>query len=121
MKGNEARVVFFLQPVDQFRDGEVAKVEKSFWSYFGFRSLLLLGLLLGLGFLAYVAYVLAQIEGPEPAVSTTTAPTTTTVTTTSTTTTANDNTTTVSPPSPTVPPTPLPGHEKQTKQADMLR
>ena len=118
MKGNEARVVFFLQPVDQFRDGEVAKVEKSFWSYFGFRSLLLLGLLLGLGFLAYV---LAQIEGPEPAVSTTTAPTTTTVTTTSTTTTAHDNTTTVSPPSPTVPPTPLPGHEKQTKQADMLR
>ena len=110
MKGNEARVVFFLQPVDQFRDGEVAKVEKSFWSYFGFRSLLLLGLLLGLGFLAYVAYVLAQIEGPEP-VTTTTAPTTTTVTTTSTTTTAHDNTTTVSPPSPTVPPPPLPGHE----------
>ena len=119
MKGNEARVVFFLQPVDQFRDGEVAKVKKSFWSYFGFRSLLLLGLLLGLGFLAYVAYVLAQIEGPKPAVSTTTAPTTTTVTTTSTTTTAHDNTTTVSP-SPTVSPTPLPGHEKQTKQADML-
>ena len=116
MKGNEARVVFFLQPVDQFRDGEVAKAEKSFWSYFGFRSLLLLGLLLGLGFLAYV---LAQIEGPEPPVSTTTAPTTTTVTTTSTTTTAHDNTTTVSP-SPTVSPTPLPGHEKQTKQADML-
>ena len=120
MKGNEARVVFFLQPVDQFRDGEVAKVEKSFWSYFGFRSLLLLGLILALGFLAYVAYVLAQIEGQEPAVSTTTAPTTTTMTTTSTTTTATDNTTTVSPPSQTVPPTPLPGHEKQTKQADML-
>ena len=117
MKGNEARVVFFLQPVDQFRDGEVAKVEKSFWSYFGFRSLLLLGLLLGLGFLTYV---LAQIEGQEPAVSTTTAPTTTTVTTTSTTTTANDNiTTTTESPSPTVSPTSLPGHEKQTKQADM--
>ena len=117
MKGNEARVVFFLHPVDHFRNGEVAKVKKSFWSYFGFQALLLLGLLLGLGFLAYV---LAQIEGHEPEpVSTTTAPTTTPVTTTSTTTPDNDNTTTVSPPSPTKSPTPLPGHEKQTKQADM--
>ena len=75
MKGNEARVVFFLQPVNQFKDGEVTKVEKSFWSHFGFRSLLLLlGLLLGLGVLAYV---LVQIEGPVPVVSTTNAPNTT--------------------------------------------
>ena len=55
MKGNEVRVVFFLQPVNQFKDGEVTKVEKSFWSHFGFRSLLLLlGLLLGLGVLVFV-------------------------------------------------------------------
>ena len=75
MKGNEVRVVFFLQPVNQFKDGEVTKVEKSFWSHFGFRSLLLLlGLLLGLGVLAYV---LVQIESPVPVVSTTNAPNTT--------------------------------------------
>ena len=81
MKGNEARVVFLLQPVDQFKDGEVAKVNR-FCSFFGFRSLLLLGLLLGLGLLAYVLF---QIEDQEPMVSTTTAPipTTTTMTLTS--------------------------------------
>ena len=27
MKGNEARVVFFLHPVDQFKDGKVLKME----------------------------------------------------------------------------------------------
>ena len=55
MKGNEARVVFFLHPVNQFKDGEVAEVKKSLWGFFGFRSLLLLlGLLLGLGVLVYV-------------------------------------------------------------------
>ena len=27
MKGNEARVVFFLHPVDQFKDGKVLKVD----------------------------------------------------------------------------------------------
>ena len=78
MKGNEARVVFFLQPVDKFKDGEVTKVEKSFCSHFGFRSLvLLLGLLLGLGVLAYV---LVQMEGPVPVASTTNAPATTATT-----------------------------------------
>ena len=83
MKGNEARVVFFLHPVNQFKDGEVAEVKKSLWSFFGFRSviLLLLGLLLGLGVLAYV--LMTQIGGPLPVVSTTTAsiPTATTRTT----------------------------------------
>ena len=104
MKGNEARVVFFLHPVDQFKDGEVAKVGNPFWSYFGLRYLLLLGLILALGLLAYV---LVQIDH-EPLVSTTQAPMTTattrtTVTTTSTTTTVDRNTTTLSP-SPTIPP-----------------
>ena len=110
MKGNEARVVFFLQPVDQFKDGEVAKVGNPFWSYFGLRYLLLLGLILALGLLAYV---LVQIDH-EPLVSTTVAPMTTatartTVTTTSTTTTVDRNTTTLSP-SPTIPP----GYQKQS-------
>ena len=78
MKGNEALVVFFLQPVDQFKDGEVAKVRNPFWSSFGLRSLLLLGLILGLGLLAYV---LVQIENHEPKVSTTLAPITAATTT----------------------------------------
>ena len=113
MKGNEARVVFFLQPVDQFKDGEVAKVGKPFWSYFGLRSLLLLGLILGLG---VFAYVMVQIDH-EPLVSTTPAPitsatTSTTVKTTSTPTAVDNNTTTTSP-SPTIPP----GDQKQTKKA----
>ena len=104
MKGNEARVVFFLQPVDQFRDGEVAKVRNPFWSYFPFLILLLLGLLLGLGWLVYV---LVQIDR-EPVVSTTSAPITTatkstTVTSTLSTTANIRNTTTMSP-SPTIPP-----------------
>ena len=95
MKGNEARVVFFLQPVDQFKDGEVTKVKKSFWNYFGFRSLLLLlGLLLGLGVLAYV---LVQIEGPVPVVSTTYAPTTTATTRTTSVTSTSAPTTTTRP------------------------
>ena len=51
---------------------------KSFWCHSGFRSLLLLlGILLGLGVLAYV---LVQIESPVPVLSTTNAPTTTATT-----------------------------------------
>ena len=95
MKGNEARVVFFLQPVNQFKDGEVTKVEKSIWSHFGFRSLLLLlGLLLGLGVLAYV---LVQIESPVPVVSTTNAPNTTATTRTTSLTSTSAPTTTTQP------------------------
>ena len=95
MKGNEVRVVFFLQPVNQFKDGEVTKVEKSFWSHFGFRSLLLLlGLLLGLGVLAYV---LVQVESPVPVVSTTNAPTTTAATRTTSVTSTSASTTTTEP------------------------
>ena len=53
MKGNEARVVFFLHPVDQLKDGQVSRVQplsSSFVSSF----LLLVGLLLALGVLVYV-------------------------------------------------------------------
>ena len=53
MKGNEARVVFFLHPVDQVRDGKVAKVEPLKNSA-GIISLLLLALLLGLGVLVFL-------------------------------------------------------------------
>ena len=53
MKGNEARVVFFLHPVDQLKDGKVSRV-KPLRSSFVVRFLFLLGLLLGLGVLVYV-------------------------------------------------------------------
>ena len=53
MKGNEARVVFFLHPVDQLKDGQVSKV-KTLGSSFGILSLLLLFFLLALGLLLYL-------------------------------------------------------------------
>ena len=70
MKGNEARVVFFLHPVDQVRGGKVAKVEPLKNSV-GIISLLLLALLLGLGVLLYLFLTLeADPSQPKP-VSTT--------------------------------------------------
>ena len=70
MKGNEARVVFFLHPVDQVRDGKVAKVEPLKNSV-GIISLLVLALLLGLGVFIYLFLTLeADPSQPEP-VSTT--------------------------------------------------
>ena len=53
MKGNEARVVFFLHPVDQLKDGQVSKVQPLRRSIV-VTVLLLLGLLLGLGVLVFV-------------------------------------------------------------------
>ena len=70
MKGNEARVVFFLHPVDQVRGGKVAKVEPLKNSV-GIIFLLLFALLLGLGVLIYLFLTLeADPSQPEP-VSTT--------------------------------------------------
>ena len=68
MKGNEARVVFFLHPVDQVKDGKVAKVEPLKNSV-GTISLLLLALILGLGVLIFLPFE-ADPSQPEP-VSTT--------------------------------------------------
>ena len=53
MKGNEARVVFFLHSVDQVRDGDVAKVEP-LRNFLGIASLLVVALVLGLGVLCYL-------------------------------------------------------------------
>ena len=70
MKGNEARGVFFLHPVDQVKDGKVAKVEPLKNSV-GIISLLVLALLFGLGVLIYLFLTLeADPSQPEP-VSTT--------------------------------------------------
>ena len=57
MKGNEARVVFFLHPVDRLKDGQVSKVKNTQGSSFGVLALLLLFFLLlglGLGLLLYL-------------------------------------------------------------------
>ena len=64
MKGNEARVVFFLHPVDQVKDGKVAKVEPLKNSV-GIISLLLLALLLGLGALIYL-FVTPDVDPSQP-------------------------------------------------------
>ena len=89
MKGNEARVVFFLHPVDQVRDGKVARVEP-IMNFLAVASLLVVALLLGLGVLGFLLF---------PVASTTT--TTTTTATTATTLPINAATTPTS-----MPPTP---------------
>ena len=75
MKGNEARVVFYLHPVDQVRDGKVAKVEP-FKNSLGVVSFLLLALLLVLGVLVYLSFNF-EVD-PSQAEATTRKPTTTT-------------------------------------------
>ena len=60
MKGNEARVVFFLHPVDQLKDGQVSEV-KPLRSSFVVTVLLLLGFLLGIG---VIVFVLLQTKSP---------------------------------------------------------
>ena len=64
MKGNEARVVFFLHPVDQVRVGKVAKVEP-LKNSLGIISLLLLALLLGLGVLTYL-FLTPYVDSSQP-------------------------------------------------------
>ena len=109
MKGNEVRIVFFLQPVDQFKDGEVTKMESplrnyfSFWISLGFCALFLISLVLALA--------LTLKKGPpQPVVTTTTAPTTTTTANTTTSTPTPANTTSLPPL-----PTPTPGDLKNKR------
>ena len=64
MKGNEARVVFYLHPVDKVKDGKVAKVEPLKNSV-GIISLLLLALLLGLGVLIYL-FLTLELNPSQP-------------------------------------------------------
>ena len=77
MKGNEARVVFFLHPVDQVRDGKVARVEP-IMNFLGVTSLLVVALLLGLGVLGYLFYPMVSTTPQTP--TTTNSPTTATTT-----------------------------------------
>ena len=74
MKGNEARVVFFLHPVDQLKDGQVSRVQP-LKSSFVVGFLLFLGLLLGLGVLVYVLLQFGdEIGSQQESVSTTEVP-----------------------------------------------
>ena len=118
MKGNEVRVVFFLQPVDQFKDGEVTKVETPLWNYFrqiwgsyGFWIFSGLFALFLISAVIVLVMTLAWKGPPQPVVTTTIAPPKTTTTTTTTSTTTPANTTTLSP-LPT--PTPTAGDLKNT-------
>ena len=77
MKGNEARVVFFLHPVNQVRDGKVAKV-KPLRNIMVVTALLFVALFLGLGVLGYLFFPMA----PTTALTTTTTDSPTTATTT---------------------------------------
>ena len=71
MKGNEARVVFYLHPVDQLKDGQVAKV-KPLRNSFVLSFLLSLGLLISLGTLLYVIFQFGgQTRSQQRSVSTT--------------------------------------------------
>ena len=70
MKGNEARVVFFLHPVDQVNDGKAAKGEP-LKNSLGIISLLLLALLLGLGVLVFLFFTLEVNPSQPKPVSTT--------------------------------------------------
>ena len=74
MKGNEARVVFFLHPVDQLKDGQVSKVQPLRRS-FVVSVLLLVGLLLGLGVLVFVLFQFG-VETEVPFTTATEAPAT---------------------------------------------
>ena len=74
MKGNEARVVFFLHPVDQLKDGQVSKV-KPLRSPVGVLSFLLFGLLLGLGVLLYILLSIGVKTSQQGLVSTGVRPT----------------------------------------------
>ena len=61
MKGNETRVVIFLQPVNLPKEGEVSNLKQSKWV--GMCSLfLVLGTLLGLGMFGYVLFTILNSD-----------------------------------------------------------
>ena len=72
MKGDEARVVFFLHPVDQLKDGQVSRVKQLSWSSSGVCLLLLLSLLLGLGVLMYILLQFGGLTQSQPGLVSTT-------------------------------------------------
>ena len=84
MKGNEARVIFFLHPVKEFKEGQVSQAKPKSM-VLRLRSVLLgLGTLLAIGVLAYVLYRLTNEQKGRDGTSTIRTTTTTTTTTTKT-------------------------------------
>ena len=111
MKGNEARVVFFLHPVTEFKEGMVSSRTPNKVVYRICFILLTLSIILGLGAVGFVLFTIAKKEylpldffspspgstpTPTPPQPPTTTKTTTTTTITATTTPAIPTTTTSS-------------------------
>ena len=79
MKGNETRVVIFLQPVNPSNEGQVSTLKQSKWMFSPFLLLLVLGTLLGLGMLGFVLFTIERNGNLSPestTVSTIVGPTT---------------------------------------------
>ena len=62
MKGNEARVVFFLHPVTEFKEGMVSSRTPNKVVYRICFILLTLSIILGLGAVGYVLFTNAKKE-----------------------------------------------------------
>ena len=62
MKGNETRVVIFLQPVNPSNEGQVSTLKQSKWMFSPFLLLLVLGTLLGLGMFGYVLFTILNSD-----------------------------------------------------------
>ena len=89
MKGNETRVVIFLQPVNPPKEGQVSTLKQSKWKFSPL--FLVLGALLGLGMLAFV--LLTIKSDVNSGLDSTTVPTEPTIKTTITNTTTTEPTT----------------------------
>ena len=63
MKGNEARVIFFIHPVEQLKEGQVVSKVKSSRRSFGVFSILLFGLLIGLCLFIQFGVQTRSLEG----------------------------------------------------------
>ena len=62
MKGNETRVVIFLQPVNLPKEGEVSTLKQSKWRVGMCSLFLVLGTLLGLGMFGYVLFTILNSD-----------------------------------------------------------
>ena len=60
MKGNESRVVIFLQPVNPSKEGQVSTVKKGKWTIGPCSLFLVLGTLLGLGIFGFVLFTILK-------------------------------------------------------------
>ena len=104
MKGNETRVVIFLQPVNPTKEGEVSTKKQSKWRFSPFSLFLVLGALFGIGMFTFVLFTIQSnvnsgtesttvSKNVDPTIRTSTITTTTRTTATTTTNTTPEPTT----------------------------